>query len=131
MVARIVFLPIEEITFSVFSRLLSSLQTSVDGTKTESKVVSENTDLEKLQHVRFVLFSAIKLMMFIGNSRCRIEKLILFVGIYFITFGPSFSFLLLHILYGYKFSDTSAPSVLAAYCFYVFFMAINGKLTPY
>jgi hypothetical protein len=50
-----------------------------------------------------------------------------FPGLYFISFGPSFSFLLLHILYGSKFSETSASSVLGVYCIYVFFMAINGK----
>ena len=44
----------------------------------------------------------------------------------FLSFGPAYSWLLLHLLYGPKWSDTTAPTLLAAYCLHVCAMAING-----
>ena len=48
------------------------------------------------------------------------------LGLLFVAFGPSYSWLLLHLLYGEAWSSTEAPDVLAAYCVYVLLMAING-----
>ncbi|KAL1520703.1 hypothetical protein AB1Y20_022272 [Prymnesium parvum] len=44
----------------------------------------------------------------------------------FVSFGPSYSWLLLHILYGDKWSTTEAPSALAMYCWLVCAMGLNG-----
>jgi len=50
------------------------------------------------------------------------------LGLVIATFGPNFSFLLLHLLYTEVYSQTSAPAVLGWYCIYVLFMALNGKI---
>eukprot|EP00898_Chlorokybus_atmophyticus_P004190 jgi/Chlat1/4772/Chrsp308S04743 len=53
-------------------------------------------------------------------------KLMLIFGLIFVTFGRGYSYTLLRLLYGSKWSDTDAPYVLAWYCCYVLAMAING-----
>jgi oligosaccharide translocation protein RFT1 len=52
------------------------------------------------------------------------------LGLFFVAFGPNYSYLLLNILYTDKYSSTSAPTVLAWYCLYVFCMGINGMRVP-
>lgn len=49
----------------------------------------------------------------------------IFGGI-FIAFGPAYSWLLLHLLYGPKWSQSEAPAVLSVYCFLVCAMGLNG-----
>lgn len=53
-------------------------------------------------------------------------KLVNLVGLLFVAFGPSYSFLLLHILYGPRWSHGEAPSALAYYCVYILALALNG-----
>jgi len=53
-------------------------------------------------------------------------KCMLLVGMTFMAFGPNYAYLLLDMLYGERYSHTEAPTILAAYCFYVALMAING-----
>ena len=48
------------------------------------------------------------------------------------SFGPPYTYLLLRILYGQRWSDgTEAASALAAYCVYILFLAANGMLEAY
>jgi hypothetical protein len=56
-------------------------------------------------------------------------RLLGLLGLLFVAFGPSYSWLLLHLLYGEAWSSTEAPDALAAYCVYVLLMAINGAYT--
>lgn len=58
--------------------------------------------------------------------RVRLRLLGLF-GLLFVALGPSYTWLLLHLLYGEAWSSTEAPDALAAYCAYVLLMAINGS----
>lgn len=53
-------------------------------------------------------------------------KLVCLIGLIFATFGPSYSYVLLRILYGRKWSDGEASTALACYCFYVMMLALNG-----
>lgn len=43
-----------------------------------------------------------------------------------LAFGPSYSYALIRILYGQKWSDGEAPLALRYYCFYVISLAMNG-----
>lgn len=47
------------------------------------------------------------------------------------SFGPSNTYLLLHILYGEKYSATEAPTALALYCPYILLLATNGILESF
>lgn len=42
------------------------------------------------------------------------------------AFGPSYSYSLIRLLYGKKWSDGEASTVLRYYCFYVIVLAMNG-----
>eukprot|EP00899_Mesostigma_viride_P021462 jgi/Mesvir1/29317/Mv01574-RA.1 len=55
-----------------------------------------------------------------------LTKAAFLMGLVFVGFGPSYSYVLLRILYGHKWSETEAPAVLAAYCLYVLALALNG-----
>ncbi|XP_073358569.1 uncharacterized protein [Aegilops tauschii subsp. strangulata] len=53
-------------------------------------------------------------------------KLITLIGLVVISFGPSYSYTLLNLLYGRRYSDGEATAVLRYYCVYIIFLAMNG-----
>ncbi|XP_062187184.1 uncharacterized protein LOC133890704 isoform X1 [Phragmites australis] len=53
-------------------------------------------------------------------------KLIMLIGLVVISFGPSYSYTLLKLLYGEKHSDGEASVILRYYCFYIISLAMNG-----
>lgn len=60
------------------------------------------------------------------NVYNAVTKLMFLFGLFFVSFGPSFSFFLLDFLYSSKVSSTDAPKVMSYYCLFVFTMAVNG-----
>ena len=52
-------------------------------------------------------------------------------GLLATAFGPSNTYLLLHLLYGTKYSATDAPTALALYCPYILLLAANGILESF
>ena len=69
-----------------------------------------------------------------GNKRQPLFRLfslliniLLKLGLVFVCFGPPFSHLLLHILYGERWSSVAmAPRLLSWYCVYILVLALNG-----
>lgn len=55
-------------------------------------------------------------------------KSVSILGLLALAFGPSYSYTLLRLVYGLKWSETEAPTVLAAYCAYILLLALNGGL---
>ncbi|KAD2392894.1 hypothetical protein E3N88_39871 [Mikania micrantha] len=53
-------------------------------------------------------------------------KLVMLVGLVFMAFGPSYSYSLIRLLYGRKWSDGEASAALKYYCLYVVVLAMNG-----
>lgn len=53
-------------------------------------------------------------------------KLVLLIGLTVLAFGPSYSYSLIRLLYGKKWSDGEAPSALRYYCLYIISLAMNG-----
>ncbi|KAL3845354.1 hypothetical protein ACJIZ3_002757 [Penstemon smallii] len=53
-------------------------------------------------------------------------KLVLLIGLVVLSFGPSYSYSLIRLLYGQKWSDSEATTALKYYCFYVIVLAMNG-----
>ncbi|GMN41012.1 hypothetical protein TIFTF001_010236 [Ficus carica] len=53
-------------------------------------------------------------------------KLVLLIGLIFMAFGPSYSYCLIRLLYGHKWSDGEAVKALQYYCLYVIVLAMNG-----
>ena len=52
-------------------------------------------------------------------------------GLLAVAFGPAYSYLLLRVAYGQRWSDTGAPAALAAYCPYILLLAANGILEAF
>ncbi|XVF08476.1 hypothetical protein REPUB_Repub07fG0006600 [Reevesia pubescens] len=61
-------------------------------------------------------------------GRCLTEalKLVLLIGLIFLAFGPSYSYSLIRLLYGQKWSDGEASTALRYYCLYIIVLAMNG-----
>ncbi|GMP24023.1 hypothetical protein CsSME_00001428 [Camellia sinensis var. sinensis] len=53
-------------------------------------------------------------------------KLVLLIGLVVMAFGPSYSYSLIRLLYGQKWSDGEASTALQYYCLYVITLAMNG-----
>ncbi|XP_074312475.1 uncharacterized protein LOC141647974 [Silene latifolia] len=53
-------------------------------------------------------------------------KLVLLIGLIVVAFGPSYSYSLIRLMYGQKWSDGEASPALKYYCLYVMLLAMNG-----
>ncbi|KFK25149.1 hypothetical protein AALP_AA8G072200 [Arabis alpina] len=53
-------------------------------------------------------------------------KLVMLIGLIFMAFGPSYSYSLIRLLYGEKWSDGEASLALQFYCLYIIVLAMNG-----
>ena len=47
------------------------------------------------------------------------------------SFGPAYTYMLLRLLYGLRWSETEAPRALATYCVYILLLAVNGILEAF
>jgi len=100
LVVRFVFLPVEESAYATYGKLNDIAQRQGSSGKTEIS-----------------LLSLVAVM-------TRVMSLI---GMVFVTFGPSYSHLLLHLLYGNKWSNEfEAAPTLGVYCMFVGVVAVNG-----
>ena len=52
-------------------------------------------------------------------------------GLLAMSFGPSYTYVLIRLVYGQKWSDTEAPRALAYYCGYITLLALNGCTEAY
>ena len=116
MVARFLFQPIEEMSFNLFSKLIGGMDPRKPINKNnsgESRVIS--SEIIKLESSEFVLRVIIHFT--------------LLLGLIFVCFGSNYCYLLLQLLYGGLYDNsTGAPLVLSWYCLFVLFMALNGMI---
>ncbi|KAH9647788.1 protein RFT1-like [Citrus sinensis] len=105
LVVRMVFLPFEESSYATFARSASVILTI----PLEDEVGQYPQKSKK-----------------IGNSLAEALKLVLLIGLVFMAFGPSYSYSLVRLLYGKKWSDGEASTALRYYCLYVVVLAMNG-----
>lgn len=79
-----------------------------------------------------VCFTAFGKLAAAGDARAaaRVLRAVLrfavLVGLAFVAFGPGYARAVVHVVYGAKYSATAAPTVLAWYCVYILFLALNG-----
>ena len=139
LVARMVFQPLEEAAFMEFSMGFAGVTAdteknederaatvTVGGTaKTKTKtVVVQDSDSNEGSACPSVSHSAAYAS---GLSQLGLLlHLVSLVGLILLCFGPAYSYVFLHLLYGSKWSSTDAPQVLSGYCVYILFMAANG-----
>ena len=109
-VVRILFQPSEEMSLAAFAKLMA-LERAQD--------VSSNKDTAKGRDSTLVTR--------LVHSTLQAWLLLLgLIGLTFAVFGPAYSHLLMHLLYGATWSATNAPTTMAAFSVYVLFMALNG-----
>ncbi|KAI9991710.1 hypothetical protein PInf_017059 [Phytophthora infestans] len=104
LVPRIVFLPIEEATKTIFSKLaLGQKQKSYDKDDSKKKSLADG------QTLLLVLL-----------------KLMNLVGLLFVCFGTSYAYTLVLLLYGVEKARQGVGAALAVYCVYIPFLGLNG-----
>ncbi|KAH7163885.1 Rft protein-domain-containing protein [Fusarium sp. MPI-SDFR-AT-0072] len=102
LLARLLFQPVEESSRSYFSRLLSSVTPAKQSGKPVQEVTEAKQNLQTLLRLYILLTSII------------------------ISLGPFAAPPLLAIVAGKQWAGSGAGDVLAAYCFYIPFMGLNG-----
>ncbi|KAI4267042.1 MAG: hypothetical protein L6R38_008433 [Xanthoria sp. 2 TBL-2021] len=113
LVARMVFQPIEETSRSLFGRLLHQSASSTDNAGAQLERVTRQQVDQAATYLRFLL------------------RFYLLICAMVVAIGPSFSPLLLRVVAGSRWFDSDAPSVLAAYCYYIPLLAVNGILEAF
>jgi oligosaccharide translocation protein RFT1 len=98
LLARLILQPIEESSRNFFGRLLST----VDGKPAQSLVSKAEANLTRLLR-SYIIFS-----------------------VAIVSVGPTIAPLLLKFVAGSRWANSGAGDVLATYCFYIPFLAVNG-----
>nr|CAG4647834.1 EOG090X04LH [Moina brachiata] len=105
MAARFIFLPIEESSYFYFAQKLS-----------RNKPLKEHTSSDIKQ---------------ISDVLCKLLRALILIGSIIVTFGLSYSHLLLRIYGGSTLIDGPGPLLIKAHSFAVCLMAINGVTEAY
>lgn len=106
LLARILFQPLEESSRSLFGRLLPAAS-AIHSTETRANLDHATSYLRSLLHF-YALISLISTAL-----------------------GPTLAPLLLQIVAGSRWTNTAAPVVLSAYCYYIPLLALNGILEAF
>ncbi|KAF2797699.1 Rft-1-domain-containing protein [Melanomma pulvis-pyrius CBS 109.77] len=116
LIPRMLFQPIEESSRNLFAKLCAepekSISTPAESTGQEQEQKSDEEQTQNLNHASDILL--------------KIIHVYAVISLVAVTIGPTLAPLLLSIVAGKKWSATSASSVLATYCYYIPFLAING-----
>lgn len=113
LLARILFQPIEESSRSLFGRLLPPRTQQYEKNTVSDKSTNATNIAQAKSHLLTIL------------------RLYLLLALLATTLGPPLSPLLLHLVAGSRWSKTEAPAVLAAYCYYIPLLAVNGLLESF
>ncbi|KAG6522712.1 hypothetical protein ZIOFF_019863 [Zingiber officinale] len=133
LVVRMIFLPFEESSFSTFAKMAS-------GESSQRIVRLGNSLMEALKLV-MLIENQIKAVIILNEENLSLPGveanlidclsadfvfLLMVAGLLVMAFGPSYSFTLIRLLYGSKWSDGEAPAALRYYFLYVVTLAMNG-----
>jgi len=116
-VARIIFQPIEETSRLYFSKLLPSSSPKATEPKGEDGDSGDTARNASLDNASKILSSLLLLF----------THLLLLL----VTFGPPYLSIATTLLLPPRFQNTSAPSILRSYVFYIPMMAFNGILEAF
>ena len=121
LVARFVFMPIEEAFFLFFAHVVDRHKVRLRLWGRTFDDMDECTRVDA-QHMR-VDTSAVKEA---ALTLSTLLKLVALLGLLVASFGQGYSWTLLHLYGGTTLSAAPGPSLLRCYCLYVFCMALNG-----
>lgn len=109
-VVRTVFLSLEETAFSTFGKLKSS---SNGNAEAKAKAAADNSKRSETNAATGAVTANAHTDMVVEKLLRVLVCFVTLIGLTFVAFGPSYSHLLLHLLYGDKWSSTTAPRALA------------------
>lgn len=111
LVARMIFLPLEDASKLMFSKYVATLRSAFSSTelKAEEKQQQCTTALQALKSLLIQLL-----------------RLVCIIGIFFPVFGFAYSELVVNLIFSRQWRSNETVNTLSYYCFYIFFMAING-----
>ncbi|KAF9136748.1 Oligosaccharide translocation protein rft1 [Mortierella sp. GBA39] len=126
LIARILFQPMEEISRTLFSRLLSDI--SPGSTPSGNKnTTSENNSNGTTSTSRTLTDTQQDNLVLSRNLLLTIMQFHVLLGLVFIAFGTHYTATLIDLVVGRYWSTlTNAPQVLSLYCYYVPIMGLNG-----
>ena len=122
LVARMIFQPLEESSYAEFSNLLGPL-TLRSATPTATVAASDQSVADQRKDNDALLVTASRQAVAILAT---LTKCVTLVGLVFVCFGPPYARVLFDLVYGARWTHTSAPVALSWYCGYVLLMAVNG-----
>lgn len=111
LIARMLFQPIEESSRNMFAKLCATPQSAPDTNKIDGDQQSQEQKRNLAQAAKVLTI---------------ILRLYFIISLLAMALGPTLAPLLLSIVAGRKWSATNASKVLATYCYYIPFLAING-----
>ncbi|KAL8679545.1 MAG: hypothetical protein Q9186_004191 [Xanthomendoza sp. 1 TL-2023] len=117
LIARMLFQPIEESSRSLFGRLLHQRISPPWAPEMTEGAEPRQQDRDQMGHAAEYLQKMLRFYLII----CMMA----------VAVGPSISPLLLRLVAGSRWSNSEAPSVLAAYCYYIPLLAVNGILEAF
>jgi hypothetical protein len=112
LVARMLFQPIEESSRNLFAKLCAD-STPISEPKTSQRKSEEATEQEN--NVKQA-----------SNILTTVLRLYSILSLFAACLGPTIAPILLSIVAGKKWSETSASETLSMYCYYIPFLAFNG-----
>ncbi|KAG0338788.1 Oligosaccharide translocation protein rft1 [Podila humilis] len=130
LIARILFQPMEEISRTLFSKLLSDIGPPISNS-TSSSLSSSTSTLSTtpstVTSTRALSPTQLSNLVMSQNLLLTIMKFHVLLGAVFIAFGTHYTATLIDLIVGRYWSRaTIAPAVLSLYCYYVPIMGLNG-----
>ncbi|GLI64837.1 hypothetical protein VaNZ11_008131 [Volvox africanus] len=125
LVVRTLFQPLEEAAFAAFSTWGASAKASGAGAAATEVAGTTATAATATTSSPSAATSAARLAP-LARALSPMVKAVAVLGLLAAAFGPSYSYVLLRVVYGTRWSETEAPAVLAAYSAYVLLLALNG-----
>jgi hypothetical protein len=112
LIARMLFQPIEESSRTLFAKLCAGGEPVTAKNDMAKPKVQSKEETQNLSQASKILATILHLYGILSLFACAL--------------GPTLAPLLLSIVAGKRWSATSASEVLATYCYYIPFLAING-----
>ncbi|ORY00599.1 Rft protein-domain-containing protein [Clohesyomyces aquaticus] len=123
LIARMLFQPIEESSRNLFAKLCSDSTPIPPSSSPLSKPYQPPTQTETETETSSSQTQSLDQSLTILTTILHLYTLL---SLLILTLGPPLSSPLLSLVAGHKWLSTPAPAVLAAYCYYIPLLALNG-----
>lgn len=105
----------------------STFTSMIYKTITSFQIYNILSEISRLQKNNICMKANI--ILFAPSSTSFHDTITCCTGLIVMAFGPSFSYCLIRLLYGQKWSDGEASKALQLYCLYIVLLAMNGKVS--